>query len=689
MKHAWAFGLFCGLFFSQKIYGQQARDWDATLGSPNWDELHVTIPTPDGGYLIGGNATANGHEVSGEAFGLNDFWLLKTDGQGKKIWDKTFGGSSNDRMWDILPLPDGGFLLGGTSDSEISGSKTAQNFGKEDFWVIKISAEGQEIWEKTFGGSQRDELFSLEIFPDKKSVLLGGWSNSGADGMKTSDSLGVFDVWVLKMDLATGEIVWQTLLGGEALDNLYDVASTADGGFLLGGASASNISPTKSQNCRGYSDFWVVKIDTAGHEIWDRRFGGTDVEQLEQILPLSDGNFLLAGASMSPKSGDKLASNFGSFDMWAVKITPDGERIWDKSYGGGSFDGAYQVVETPAGNLIFGGTSASSPGGSKESPAYGNYDFWLNYTDAAGNLFWEKSYGGSKSDALTGLVQSPDGSLLLTGHSESPKSAFKSENPRGYNDFWLLKTYCNVDFSLPADTSFCSGKPFELAVFPKNCAGGDCEMIWNDGQTGNEISFLPDSSGVLAVEATDQNACRATDTLKYQILESPIVALPADTVIFETGSQLYLDAFQKDAVFEWSTGHSTPFIIVEKTANYAVTVTAANGCTASDDIEVCACGKRLLYIPNVFQPNEDIFNDIWYIQCKPGAVEILEKVQVVDKWGHLVYQAKNIQANDKTVGWEGFSGGTRCLPDVYTYIIEVLYENNVRERLFGTVTLLR
>lgn len=672
------------------LLAQPARDWDKTYGTWNWEELHLVIPSGDGGYLVGGNTTANGGDVSGTTFGLNDFWLLKTDANGNKIWDKTYGGSANDLLWDILALPDGGYLLGGTSESEPSGNKTAQHFGKRDFWLVKINAEGQKIWDKSYGGSERDELFKLAKSDDNQSFMLGGWTNSGASGVKKSDSLGVYDVWILRVD-TLGNLLSQNQFGGSELDNLYDLVATPDGGFLAGGASASNITSTKSQACWGLSDFWVIKLDSAANQVWDVRFGGTNVEQIEQILPLLDGNYLLVGASMSPTSGDKTAPNYGSFDKWLVKMRPDGSRIWDKSFGGSSFDGAYQVVETPEGNLLVGGTTASGPGGTKKTPAYGYYDFWLNHLDPDGNLIWEKTYGGSKNDALTALLQNPtDGSLLLAGHSASPKSAFKSENSKGYNDFWLLKTWCGIKFKLPADTTLCSSQKFPISIFPKNCANGDCEMAWSEGSTGNEIEYQPDSTGLLFVVATDANSCRLSDTLRYQFLPGPAVALPADTTIFETGSQLLLNAkFSDQTIYEWNTGSTAPSIVVSTTGKFSVTLTTDNGCSASDDIEVCACGSRDLFIPNVFQPNLNVLNDIWYIHARPGAVERIERLQVFDRWGHRVFLAEKFQPNDKTFAWDGMSAGKWCAPGVYTYALEILYPLGIRERLFGTVTLLR
>lgn len=666
---------------------QPSRDWDRTFGSPNWDEMHVATPAPGGGWLFGGNVTATGGTVSQPVFGLNDYWVVRVDEHGNKLWDKVFGGSDNDRLWSILPLPDGTWLLGGTSSSGVSGNKTTPNRGDADFWLLKISPDGEKLWERTFGGSGRDELFALGQFQDG-NFLLGGWSNSPVSGDKTTDSLGVYDVWALKIS-PDGQIIWQERFGGTGLDNLYDAVPTPDGGFLLGGASASGVTATKSEPCRGYSDYWVVKIDEDGNREWDARFGGPDVDQLHKILPLSDGNFLLLGASMSLVGGDRTAANRGSFDFWTVKISPFGQKIRDNAYGGSAFDGATAAIETRGGQILLAGASNSPANGTKKSTGLGNYDYWLVATDADGNQLWDKSYGGAKSDAASTLVQNADGSLLLAGHSESNAGGFKSNNSLGFNDFWLLKTWCNVQVGLPSDTTFCSGRSLPFEVEPKNCAAGECDILWSTGaRTASATLVVPDSAGFVSVFVEDRNGCSASDTLRFEVLPSPRVDLGRDTTLFDDDKPLTLNVFNENCVYNWNTGDGSPTLTVAGAGTFAVTVTAENGCSASDEIRVDTVA-RTLFVPNVFQPDLDIYNDTWFVQAKPGAVAELELIDILDSWGHRVFRAEHAQPNDKAFGWNGEVGGRRALPGVYTYLIRMKFPDGRTEMLFGTVTLVR
>jgi gliding motility-associated-like protein len=684
MRHALA--IFFTIFLCCQGFAQPARDWDKTFGGSNWEELHLVTPTPDGGFLLAGNLTGAGLDVSQPVYGGNDIWLVKTDKYGSKQWDKVYGGNKEDKIWAILPLPNGEYLLGGTSSSDSSGNKTTRNLGGEDFWLIKITSDGIKLWEKTLGGAQEDQLFVLQAFPDN-NWLLAGYTNSGISGTKTSDSLGVYDAWAMKMD-TEGNVLWQQLYGGSKLDNIYDAVPTADGGFLLGGSSASGITSTKTENCRGLADYWVIKIDEDGFQEWDARYGGNNVDQLEEILPLKDGGYLLAGASLSNASYDHYAPGRGGFDYWLIKIDAKGKQIWDKTFGGSSFDGPNKAIETPSGTIFIGGTSDSPANGNKKSQNLGGYDFWLLYLDANGNQIWDKTYGGADYDAMTDIILTDNSSLLLAGHSESPALGMKSEDSRGKNDFWLMKTFCNVTVDLPSDYNVCRNSPLLTSASPENCLNNECAFIWSNGGTEMQNTFTADTDQTINVFVQDKNGCFARDFAQISLRASPNVFLGNDTTMFEDDI-LEIDLTQNDADFQWSDGSNHSSINITQSGTYAVTATASNGCVGTDEIKVCACEKRNLFIPNVFQPNENVYNDIWFVQSKQGAIEVLELVEIFDSWGHRVFGVKNAQPNDKSFGWDGYDKGVHCLPGVYTYMMRVKFTDTKTKVLYGTVTLVR
>src|SRR6478672_11244232 len=114
-----------------------------------------------------------------------------------KLWDKTFGGTGNEWLYVLHQTSDGGYILGGSSTSPISGDKSQSARGMYDYWVVKIDASGNKLWDKTFGGSQHESLPSLQETADG-GYILGGWSNSGINGDKSQASKGTYDYWIVK-----------------------------------------------------------------------------------------------------------------------------------------------------------------------------------------------------------------------------------------------------------------------------------------------------------------------------------------------------------------------------------------------------------------------------------------------------------------------------------------------------------
>ena len=143
------------------------------------------------------------------------------------------------------------------------------------------------------------------------------------------------DYWAIKLD-ANGTKEWRRFYGGSNTDTPYDIATTDDGGYILLGTSDSF--DVDIQNNRGAYDYWAVKIDASGTKVWERSYGGDEIDQAYAITKTNDGNFIIVGDSRS--NSDDVSSNYGSADTWAIKINQTGEKIWEKNYGGSSFESA-------------------------------------------------------------------------------------------------------------------------------------------------------------------------------------------------------------------------------------------------------------------------------------------------------------------------------------------------------------
>jgi hypothetical protein len=392
---------------------------------------------------------------------LSFFFFNYCEGQNPlvKIWDKRFGGMYDDRLFSFQQTKDGGYILGGFSNSPISGDKTQANWDTtsvhDNFWVVKIDSLGTKQWDKRFGGTGGEYLYALQQTLDG-GYILGGNSHSDISGDKTQDNWDVThstsDYWIVKTD-SLGIKQWDKRFGGTHGDYLYSLQQTNDGGFILGGLSFSDSSGDKTQPNWGSSDYWIVKTDSLGIKQWDKRFGGTDEDDLSSVLQTSDGGYILGGTSSSEGNGDKSQSMWDypctqcyKGDFWVVKLDWLGVKQWDKQYGGVKYD-ALRSLKEIKGGYILGGISRSGISGDKTQPLRDTClncqpsDFWIVKIDYAGNLLWDKDFGGAKvEDEFGSIALTNDSGYLLAGTSYSGISGDKTEDNLGHEQTWIIKT---------------------------------------------------------------------------------------------------------------------------------------------------------------------------------------------------------------------------------------------------------
>jgi gliding motility-associated-like protein len=683
--------LFCHCI--QAVLAQPAIVSDYTRGTPVWDDLHVITYTNDQAHLIIGGDISTGDSLQqwqSLTYGGVDFVITKIDLNGGAIWRKTFGGTKEDRLWAAIELKNGDILLAGSSASPADGNKIGVHYGKSDYWLVKLKADGTKIWERAYGGTGNDVCFALHEDANG-NILAVGSSDSGTSGNKTTHSLGKTDGWLLKLD-SYGNILNQASYGSDQDDNFYKIIP-AEGGYLLAGAVSGAISGTVSQNPRGESDYYVVKTDSQGNYVWDKRYGGQRDEQIYAFKPTSDGGYLIVGGSASGVSPDKTHVNQGGYDYWIIKIAANGFKLWDRSIGGSGLDVAYDLVEMPGGNFYVGGVSDSPAGTLKRSAGLGDYDYWIAYFDKDGRNLWDKTYGGSASDALTQMVRTPDYRLLVGGHSRSQVSNDKTDANIGFNDWWYFFTDCRIEIDLPEEKYHCFGAPLTVAADLEVCPDGPCDYIWNGLQVTNTINgFQPSQEGRVEVILRDRNGCVSIDTIDLIRDPNYTVEIGNDTTILKTRTidlDPSLGNFSGMLDYNWSNGSNNATQTITETGTYFLTVTNDAGCSATDSVYICVCGGEELYLANVVQPNDNLNNDVWFVQSAPGAVKNISQIYVYNVWGKIMYHATNIPANNRDYGWDAKLDGRPVPPGVYTYAFEVEFDSGKKEQIYGTVTVVR
>jgi hypothetical protein len=425
--------------FSQEI------EWQNTIGGSG-DDLFTSIQqTADGGYILGGYSSSNiSADKTENGLGVYDYWIVKTDSAGNILWQNTIGGSETDQLQSIKQTSDGGFILGGSSDSNISGDKTENCLGGTDYWMVKTDAMGTIQWQNTIGGSGYEYLFSIEQTTDG-GYILGGYSSSNISGDKSENSIGGNDYWIVKTD-STGNVQWQNTIGGSSSDILYSINQTTDEGFILGGYSLSNITGDKTENNLGGRDYWIVKTDSTGNIQWQNTIGGSSNDQLQSIKQTTDGGYILGGYSESYISGDKTENSMGGVDYWIVKTDSTGTIQWQNTIGGSLKDYLLSLEQSTDGGYVCVGYSESYFSGDKTENILGGWDYWIVKTDGAGNIQWQNTLGGNTDDFTYSIVQTIDGGFILGGNSDSNISGDKTEISLGVGgDYWIVKLTTNYN----------------------------------------------------------------------------------------------------------------------------------------------------------------------------------------------------------------------------------------------------
>ncbi|MEP7168760.1 MAG: T9SS type A sorting domain-containing protein [Bacteroidota bacterium] len=489
------------LFFSSGfLFGQNplVKQWDKRFGGTGNDELFSFQQTSDGGFILGGFSSSgiNGDKTQniwGSA-GDRDYWIVKIDSLGNKQWDKDFGGIYYDYLTSLLQTADGGYILGGSSLSGISGDKTQANWDTicnpgctNDYWIVKIDSSGNTQWDKDFGGTSWDYLTSL-IQTDDGGYLLGGYSKSGITGNKSQpnwDSTGIsYDYWIIKID-SLGSKQWDKVFGGTSWDYLSSLQQTFEGGYILGGNSYSNISGDKTQplwdtctNCPAKVDYWIVKIDSLGNKQWDKDFGGSDLDYFSSLQQTADRGYILGGKSRSGISGDKTQSIwdtcsncFFKGDFWIVKIDSLGNKQWDRDFGGTLDEDEFEnITQTTDGGYLIAGSSYSPISGNKTENNLGEEQTWIVKTDSLGIIQWDKTIFTTGHDELGRAIQLNNGCYAVANSTYGGIGGYKTQPnwdtasfPYTTPDYWIIK-FCDTTFTTSLTPALSKGE--EVAIAP-------------------------------------------------------------------------------------------------------------------------------------------------------------------------------------------------------------------------------
>lgn len=342
--------------------------WSRTVGGGGDDKLATGLRV-DGGYLVVGWSDSG-------TDGAHDGYVAMLDRAGGTKWERTYGGSGVDRIFDVERVEDG-YLLAGMSADESD--------EPQDGWLLKVGPDGEKRWSKTYGEDGPDEFWSLATAGD--SIYASGFSERHGDA----------EAWTAELTEG-GKAVWTETYDTPRsnTDEYVNSIFVTDGGDLL-------MTGTTTSERADPADAWVLKVEGDGEREWSRTYGGAEYDRIHDATVASGGGYLLAGRTASEGAGEQ--------DGWMLKIGDDGEKVWDRTFGTDRADAFYGIHNDPDGGYLLSGT--------KHVLGDEGADGWLLKTDAAGKRDWARTYGDSHWDKFWPVVEGHDGGYLAIGESTS------------------------------------------------------------------------------------------------------------------------------------------------------------------------------------------------------------------------------------------------------------------------------
>ena len=493
-----------------KLNKANQLQWQRTIGGSGNDVATAVRATADSGFIVAGYSNSNDGDIRGNHGGY-DFLVVKLDKNDSILWQKSIGGNGDDFATDIKQTNDGGFIVAGYSNS--SDSLVSGNHGANDFWMVKLTADGTIQWQKSYGGTSDDKAISIQQTSDD-GYIVAGFSNSN-DGDLTNNN-GNNDFWLIKLT-ANGTLQWQKSLGGSSNDFATAVLQLIDGGFMVVGYTFS-IDGDVTNN-HGNTDYWLVKLDGNGNLKWQRTYGGSENDYARSVIQTKDGGYLVGGYTASI-DGD-VTSNQGMDDEWVIRTDSLGNQLWQKTLGGSNNDRLFSIANADGTNLSLIGITNSTDGDIPKNQ--GSYDCWVvkmadatvlpvklvsfnaiaatNQGNNATNITWKTSIE-SGINSYT-IERSNDGEQFVTIGQVKPTNSthssyhFIDQNPKEGINYYRLKVQESdgeISYSTVATVVFENKNP-QIVVYPNPTTISEARIIFRNISSGNYSITLYDMMG--------------------------------------------------------------------------------------------------------------------------------------------------------------------------------------------------
>jgi len=343
-------------FWVFKLNADGSLLWSKTYGGSGDDRATKIINTQDGGFAVTGFTRSNDGDVSNNN-GFYDYWLIKLDASGNLLWEKTYGFAGNDQGQSVIQTSDGGYFLTGFLDfdgraSQGNAVKSQGRHGVGEFWGIKTDASGAVEWTQYYGGTSNDRSYDVVQTDDGGFLMIG---NTESDDFDITNSKGSYDFWAVRVTSA-GDLIWAKNYGGSGIEIAYSITKSQDGNYFLIGDARSNDQDVT--NNKGNADAWLIKINDNGDLLWQKTYGGSEFDTGRSVKQFSDSKIVIFGSSRS--EDQDVSANYGQSDYWLIITDAEGGIIFEKNYGGSNLEFGNDSVITLDNKVVVVGSSQSS-----------------------------------------------------------------------------------------------------------------------------------------------------------------------------------------------------------------------------------------------------------------------------------------------------------------------------------------
>ncbi len=448
-----------------------------------------------------------------------DWWVVKLDTSRNITWQKSLGGTGDEQANKLLETPSGGLIVAGYTSS--NDGDVQSNQGQDDFWVVEFDAQGNVLWEETYGGSGIDKAWSVTPAIDNGWIISGESASADGDISNHTGADSIADMWVIKID-SVGGLVWEKSLGGTNSENCFSSILTSDGHYLLSGETRSNDSIISGFH--GSVDIWMVKLNAQGQVVWANAYGSSGWNTTAQVIENAAGNYSLLAFAQNA-DGD-ISGNNGMVDYWFMTIDPFGQILYEVNLGGTLDDYFSCLLEDINGGFVLGGCSVSSDG--DVSTNMGNFDVWTAKIDVCPVidpqlvLQQPPCFGDSSGSAMvspvggvaphsvqwsTGDTTDMINNLPLGTYSVLINDIMNCEVIDSFSIIWPAQLVTTVS----AIGASCHGCPNGSAQVMVNGGTPPYNYQWSNGSLADTAGGL--TSGTYYISIADANDCHLVDSI--------------------------------------------------------------------------------------------------------------------------------------------------------------------------------